>query len=106
MQYISLQQCADKILRMTRRMLEYAEAGEWTLMGQLEQERGKSMQHLFRHPQIQDSLQTISDTLFEVMQLDRSCIELTEQARQAMLESLNQQTQGSKALKVYTQHSG
>lgn len=105
MQYLSIQNCADKILRMTVRMLEYARAGEWTLLSQLELERGKSLEHLFRHPQIQQSLQTISDTLFEVMRLDRDCISLTAQARSDMLQSLNQQGQGERALRAYSRNA-
>ncbi|MGD8926762.1 MAG: flagellar protein FliT [Thioalkalispiraceae bacterium] len=106
MQYLSLQQCADKILRLTERMLQHARANDWELMASLELERGRALEHLFRHPEIQHSMQIISDTLFEVMELDKTCIQLTEQARQVMLEQLNQQSQGKRALNTYLENAG
>jgi hypothetical protein len=105
MQYLSLQQCADKILRLTERMLQYARNDDWELMSSLELERGKAMEHLFRHPDIKSSMRIISDTLFEVMELDKTCINLTEQARQTMLEQLNRQAQGERALNVYLENT-
>ncbi|MGD8783286.1 MAG: flagellar protein FliT [Thioalkalispiraceae bacterium] len=105
MQYLSLQQCADKILRLTQRMLQYARSSEWELMGSLELERGKALEHLFRHPDIKQSMQIISKTLYEVMELDKTCMELTEQARQVMLKQLNHQSQGERALNVYRENA-
>lgn len=105
MQYLSLQQCADKILRLTERMLQYARDNDWELMSTLELERGRAMEHLFHHPEITTSIKIISDTLFEVMQLDKTCIGLTEQARQTMLEQLNSQSQGKRALNVYLENA-
>lgn len=106
MEYLSLQQCADKILRLTQRMLERAQSQEWELMSVLELERGKAMEHLFRHPEIKSSMQVISSTLFDVMELDKSCIELAEQAKQSMLEQLNSQSQGKHALSLYLENTG
>jgi len=105
MEYLSLQQCADKILRLTQRMLQYAQSEDWLLMSALELERGKAMEHLFRHPDIKYSIQIISHTLVEVMELDKTCIGLTEQARQSMLEQLDRQSQGERALSLYLENA-
>ena len=106
MQYLSLQQCADKILRLTQRMLQHAQSEEWDLMSSLELERGKALEHLFRHPDINNSIEIISNTLFEVMELDKTCIGLTEQARKMMVEELDRQSQGKRALHLYLQNTG
>lgn len=105
MEYISLQQCAEKVLRLSQRMLQHAQAGEWTILGQVEQERGKVLEHLFRHPEISQSLQTISDILFDVMDVDRSCMQLTEQARQGMIDELNQRKNIQQAVRLYKQNT-
>lgn len=105
MQYLSLQQCADKILRLTQRMLQYAQSEEWELMSSLEMERGKALEHLFRHPDIKQSIQVISNTLFEVMELDKTCIDLTERARKSVLEQLDRQSQGKRALNLYLENT-
>jgi len=106
MEYLSLQQCTDKILRLTQRMLEHAQSEDWTLMTALELERGKALEHLFQHPEIKNSMQVISSTLFEVMELDKTCINLAEQAKQSMLEQLNSQSQGERALSLYLENTG
>jgi len=106
MQYLSLQQCADKILRLTQRMLQYAQSEDWELMSSLELERAKALQHLFRHPDIKVSMQIISSTLFEVMELDKTCLTLAQQARQSVLEQLDRQSQGKRALNQYLENAG
>ena len=106
MEYLLPQQCADKVLRLTERMLERAQSEDWELMSALELERGKALEHLFTHPQIKTSMQIISSTLFEVMELDKRCIALTEQAKQTMLEQLNRQSQGKGALRLYLENTG
>ncbi len=105
MQYLSLQQCADKILRLTQRMLQHARSDDWELMSALELERGKTLDHLFRHPEIKRSLQVISRTLFEVVELDKICIGLTEAAKQSMLEQLDSQSQGERVLRFYLENA-
>jgi len=106
MQYLSLQQCVDKILRLTQRMLLHARSDDWELMSAVELERGKALDHLFRHPEIKDSIQIISNTLYEIMELDKACIGLSEQAKQTMLEQLNAQSQGKRALHLYLENAG
>lgn len=106
MQYLSLQQCIDKILRLTQRMLQHAHAQEWELMGSLELERGKALEHLFRHPDIKNSMQIISSTLYEVMELDKTCLGLAEQAKISMLDQLDRQSQGKRAVHLYLENTG
>ena len=101
MEFLSLQQGADKVLRLSQRMLETAGQGEWEMLGQLEQERSRSLESLFQHPQMPDALPTIANTLLQVVDLDRQCIALGQQARDAMAAELNLQAQGERAVRSY-----
>ncbi len=105
MQYLSLQQGAQKVLRLSQHMLAHAQAGNWELMSNLELERTRSLESLFRHPQITDSLPEIANILYEVMEIDRLCLDLGEHARQSILKNLNKQSQGSRATNSYLQHA-
>ena len=101
MEFLSLQQGADKVFRLSQRMLETAEQGAWELLGQLEQERSRSLDSLFQHPQMPAALPTIAAVLQQVVDLDRRCIELGQQARDAMAAELNIQAQGERAVRSY-----
>lgn len=101
MEFLSLQQGADKVLRLSQRMLATAEQGEWELLGLLEQERSRSLESLFQHPQMPTALPTIASALQHVVDLDRRCIELGQQARDAMAAELNHQAQGQHAVRSY-----
>ena len=105
MQYLSLQQGAQKVLRLSERMLVYAEQGDWDLLSGLEIERSRSLTSLFNHPQISQSLSEIANTLYEVISIDKQCLRLGEEARKLMLVQLNHQSQGNRALNSYLQNA-
>lgn len=94
------------MLRLSQRMLHTAQQGEWELLGQLEQERSQSLDSLFLHPDMPIALPTIAATLQQIVELDRHCLELGQQAREAMAAALNQQAQGqgARALRSYLDH--
>ena len=101
MEFLSLQQGADKVLRLSQRMLETAEQGEWELLGQLEQERSRSLDSLFQHPQMPTAIAMVATALQQVVELDRRCLELGQQARDSMAAELNQQARGTQAVRSY-----
>lgn len=103
---MSLQQGAQKVLRLSQRMLSCAEQGEWDQLGRIETERSSSLESLFRHPQIAQLLPAIAATLQEVIELDRQCMALGAQAREELVRLLNQDTQGPRGLQAYREMSG
>ena len=105
MQYLSLQQGAQKVLRLSERMLAHAEQGNWDLLSSLENERSRSLDSLFNHPHINQSLGEIADTLFEVINIDKQCLRLGDEARKIMLSQLNRQSQGGRALNSYLENA-
>ena len=105
MEFMSLQQGAQKILRLSQRMLECAEQGEWDQLGRIEAERSRSLESLFRHPQMPQLLPSIAVTLQEVIALDRRCMDLGAQAREELIRLLNQDSQGARALQTYREIS-
>lgn len=105
MQYLSLQQGAQKVLRLTERMLDEARAGNWQALGEIENERSRSLNSLFQHPQIIESLVSIADILYQVMSLDRQCMQLGEHERHILLNQMDKQTRGKKAMNSYLKNS-
>jgi len=105
MQYLSLQQGAQKVLRLSERMLAQAEQGNWDQLSGLENERSRSLESLFSHPAISENLSEIAGTLFEVISIDKECLRLGAEARKDMLLQLNRQSQGGRALKSYMQNA-
>lgn len=104
MEFISLEQGAQKVLRLTHLMLESAEQGDWDLLRNLETERSRSLDCLFQHPEMPLGLSTIANALQQVMELDRRCIALGEAARSDMAKELHQQVQGQQAVRSYLDH--
>ena len=105
MEYISLEQCANKVHRLTQKMFEYAQHGDWRAMANLETERQSSMESLFKHPAMPDAVNEIAGILKQILELDRESIELGNQARSALAQALDSNTQGDRALKAYTSNS-
>lgn len=105
MEYLSLHQGAQKVLRLSQHMLAHALAGNWERMSGLEHERTRSLQSLFRHPQLGNNLSDIAEVLFEIIEIDKQCLGLGEQARQEMLRNLDSQGQGSRATNSYLENT-
>jgi len=105
MQYLSLQQGAQKVLRLSQQMLVHAEQGNWELVSGLESERSRSLDSLFQHPDIQHSLNDIAGALHEVIAIDKQCLQLGEAARKTMMQQLKHQRSSSQALNCYMQNT-
>lgn len=100
-EYLSLAHCADNILRLTKLMLTQAQTQGWDTLATLEADRSEAMTALFEHPDIEASLPILSSTLYEVLELDKETIRLTEKERLTVLNSLHHQSKGDYALSVY-----
>ncbi|VAX00686.1 hypothetical protein MNBD_GAMMA21-252 [hydrothermal vent metagenome] len=103
--YISLQHTAEKILRLSKRMLQQAIDKDWDRLARLEVDRGSALKHLFSHPDIEQSLPILSDILFEVLEVDRKCIQITEKERFALLQNLHHKSAQDRAVKLYRENS-
>ncbi|MFO7604002.1 MAG: hypothetical protein R6X06_09325 [Gammaproteobacteria bacterium] len=101
MEFLSLQQTAGKILRLTQAMRKLAEAQSWQEFARLETERQRSLEYLFKHPDISTALQDVAETLHQVIQLDQESIALGEAAKRLLAEKLNLQTPAVGAIKAY-----
>ena len=89
MYHLSVQRAAHKVLRLTERMLVFAEHSDWSTFSEIEDERSRSMEYLFSHPDMPDAIQDIVYTLQRVLELDKRCIRLGETDRQALYVKLN-----------------
>lgn len=105
MDYLSLQQGAGKIVRLSERMRDMARAQDWDALARLEQERQKSLESLFSHPHMPEGLEQIAEALQEVIELDRESIALSEKVKDDLGLALNRQSQGRRALRSYLRNS-
>lgn len=101
MRYLSLQQGADKILRLSQRMLAAAQTEDWQGVINVEQERQRSIDSLFRHPELPGALATIASTLQEVIVLDKRCMSLGMAYRSQLARELDAGAHGQHAMNVY-----
>ena len=105
MEYTSPLQYAGKILRLTRRMYVLAKQGDWLAVSGIEAERQITIESLFLHPQISTSLAQLADMLWEVIEVDRQCILLGEDEKQASSSRLVQLHHGKQAVMSYLDHT-
>lgn len=105
MQHLSLEQGANKVLRLTQRMLALAQENDWQAVAGLEQERQRSIDSLFRHPQLLQRMPTLVDILQQIVTLDKQCMALGEAARRQLADELNRRSDVGSALRIYQQHS-
>lgn len=103
MQYLSLQQGADKVLRLTQHMLQLASTDDWQSVASVEQERQRSIDALFRHPQLAQAMPEIAGTLQKVIELDKLCMARGDVMRQQLALELKAISQGPRALRAYTE---
>jgi hypothetical protein len=101
MEFLSIEQTANKILRLTKNMRQLAEEQGWQEFARLETERQRSLEYLFAHPQISTALQSVADILHQVVLLDQESIELGEAAKRVLAEKLNLNSNAPGAIKVY-----
>ena len=101
MEFISLQQTANKILRLTKAMYQLAKDQDWQQFAQLETERQRSLEYLFKHPDISTALNEVANTMHQVVELDQESIALGEAAKRLLAEKLNLQMPSDSAIKAY-----
>ena len=106
MEFLSLQQTANKILRLTKAMRQLAHDQDWQEFARLESERQRSLEYLFRHPEISSSLEEVADILRQVVLLDQESIQLGEAAKRLLAEKLNMQGTHSNAIAAYQKITG
>lgn len=105
MQYLSLQQGAAKVLRLTQHMLSSAKKDDWQRVVSIESERQYSIDSLFRHPDLGQALPELAEILRQVIALDQECIGLGATLRLQLSHELNLQSQGERALRAYATHT-
>ncbi len=104
-EHVSLKHYAEKILRLTKRMLQQAIDKDWEQLASLEVDRSSALKYLFDHPEIEKCLPKLSDILYEVLEVDRKCIQVTEKERFVLLQNLHHQSNQDKAVNLYRNNS-
>ncbi len=101
MKFLSVEQTASEILRLTRNMHRLAENNDWQEFASLESERQRSLEYLFQHPEITTALPALADTLHQVVSLDRESIHLGEAAKRLLAEKMDLESPMPGAINAY-----
>ena len=96
---------AEKVLRLSQRMLDCAKQQKWVDFTHLESERQNVIEALFSHPAMPHALHDVAELLQEVMLLVRASIELGEQAQSMAGQELSDISQGRRAIHAYITNS-
>lgn len=95
------------VLSMTRDMLEFANAGDWDRVAQLERERRDDLQQCFDQPVDADHGELVAEALAVMLHLNDELMGLLATARDAVLEQGANQARTRSAVSRYqdVQHS-
>lgn len=102
---VSPQQYADKVLRLSHHIHQMAIAQNWDMCSQLEEERQRTLEALFDHPQIPAALESISDVLQQVMCVDGESLVICEKHKMQVAAEIKQLHDGQRAVNTYTTYS-
>ena len=92
---------ANVVLRLSQKIADLAQRQEWQSARKLEVERHEAMQELFSHPNINEALPSMTEILYEVMQLDAEVIINGELELQQMSSQLSDLGKGKRAVNAY-----
>lgn len=101
MEYLSLQQTAQKILRLSQHMLASARQHDWQHMAVLEMERRQSITGLFQHPDMPVCISQVARVIEEVLRIDKQSLQLGEAEKQHIQAQMHKQQQGQRVLSGY-----
>lgn len=105
MHYTSTNQVANKIRRLSQRMLLRAKQNNWDEVSEIETERQVTITALFTHPQIKEKLSEISEILRDVIEIDRQCILLGEQELVQTTREITDLRSNKRAVFAYLENS-
>ena len=91
----------EHIRRLTSRMLEAAEAGEWDTLTALEGERRDRLHHFFNRLFMASDAAAITPVLEEMIAIDDRIIALSEKERSQALAGLQEVNRARKADRAY-----
>ena len=99
--YLSPLQSAELVLRLTEKMLHYADQHEWVITQSLEAERNQVLQNLFNHPEFDRLLPILAKTLQKVMDYDARVIEQGEAQLLKLTREMSQANHSRRAMSAY-----
>lgn len=105
MSAISLHAYAEQILCLSHEMYRYAKDGEWSMFSGLEASRQEMIERLFSHPQLESRLQQLSETLMQVVVIDKKSMRLGESEKHRLVQEMTGKKQHQQAARVYQQVS-
>ena len=91
----------QKLRRLTQDMLELAQAGEWEIVTELEEQRRTLIEQLFREPPPESWIPLLQDAVQTTLSSDARVQELAGAERDKLGEKLRALRTGRRALSAY-----
>ena len=99
------EEAAQRLLALTREMLELARAGEWPLFAQREQQRQEISQALFATPVPREAAPVVADCIRRVLDMDQELITQAEEGREQAARAMKETQKGKQAADAYRRFS-
>lgn len=96
---------AQRLLTLTREMLELARRQDWAGLAQRELERQDVARELFASPVPREDASTVADCVRQVLDLDQELITLSEAGREDAARAMQEVRTGREAAKAYRRFS-
>lgn len=96
---------AERLLALTRDMLQLAEAGDWVLLAERESERQSLSAELFATPVPRESAPVVAECIRRVLDLDQDLLSLVHSHRDEAAQAVRDTRQGRAAADAYRRFS-
>ena len=96
---------AERLLALTREMLRLAEAGDWVLLAERENERQNLSAELFATPVPREAAPVVADCIRRLLDLDQDLLTLVQAHREEAAQAVRDTRQGRAAADAYRRFS-
>jgi len=96
----------DKIIHLSREMLETARRLEWGKVAELEACRKQLVMECFREPAPKQDAAEIAAVIKEILNLDQQVTELGKQCQTVLGSEIHTHNRGQAATSAYLSHTG
>lgn len=96
---------AQRLLTLTREMLDLARVEDWAALAACEAERQEVARDLFASPVPPEAAATVAESIREVLDIDQQLLGLVSAGREAAAKAMQDVRTGKKALDTYRRFS-
>lgn len=99
------ERAAQRLLELTREMLDLGQSGDWVLFAQREEERQGLSRAIFATPVPREAAPMVAECIRRVLDLDQELITLAEAHRDKAARAMRDVQRGRQAADIYRRFS-